>query len=370
MNNTDPKKPLLQANRQTVFRVFFFSVFLFLIYQLIQILSPFFTAIMAAVTLTLVFYPLHAHMCQKLTCKTNLAAGISTGFILFIVIVPTILFLWLFMKEASALYPFVQNQLSELKITPPEMLREKFPALVLLKDKIHHFLVSWQIDPQDIILKNIDQIGTQISAYGARIVKNVFFFIFDIIIIVFCLFFCFRDGEKIVNFIVELIPMEKTHKEHIAERLDQTLSAVVRGTFITAFVQGILAGAGYAVAGVNFAVVLGFTTAFTALIPFVGAAAVWISVSIFLVIKGYILKAVLLSIWGAAVVSLVDNIMKPYLIGQKAKLPIFLLFFGILGGLQVYGFIGIIIGPLMIASVLAFAKIYKAQIHKGKGLTT
>ena len=119
------------------------------------------------------------------------------------------------------------------------------------------------------------------------------------------------------------------------------------------------AGLGFAAAGLHFAVFLGFATAFTSLIPLIGAVAVWLPVTAFVFLKGAVAKSIALLLWNALVVSMTDNILKPYLIGEKAEIPISLLFFGILGGLQVYGVVGILIGPLMIASVLSFAAIYR-----------
>jgi predicted PurR-regulated permease PerM len=164
--------------------------------------------------------------------------------------------------------------------------------------------------------------------------------------------------------VVGMIPMETPYKTHILGRLNQTLTAVVRGMFLTASAQGLLAGIGFAIAGVRFSVVLGFATAFLALIPFVGAAAVWAPVGIYLILKGAAYQGIGILLWGGLVVSMVDNFLRPYIVGEKAKLPIVFLFFGTLGGLQAYGPIGLLVGPLTVASVLAFAKIYSEQLTR------
>jgi predicted PurR-regulated permease PerM len=354
---------VLGANRQTVFRAFFFSVFLFLLYQFILILSPFVTPLVVSTTLTLIFYPLHARISRRLKNRPNAAAGVSVALIMVIVIVPTILLAWLLIKESRVVSPSARQWVQNVR-TQSFDTSSFPPATQKILRKAEALLGSWEIDLQDIFLKNLDQIGGQISAFGGRVLKNVVFLVFDVLVTAFTLFFFFRDGEKIVRRIMDLVPMEHDHKEHILKRLDQTLSAVVRGVFITATVQGGLAGIAYTLAGLNFSVLLTFATAFMALIPFAGAASVWIPVSVYMFLKGATVKAIFLFCWGILVVSLVDNILRPILIGEKAKLPILLLFFGILGGLQVYGFIGILIGPLMIASVLAFAKIYREQMPK------
>jgi hypothetical protein len=122
----------------------------------------------------------------------------------------------------------------------------------------------------------VEGVVGQASTMGAAVVKNVFVFIFQTVIMIFTLFFIFRDGPRLAERVVSLIPMETAYKTHIlGHRVTQTLTAVVRGMFLTASVQGLLAGIGFLAAGVQFSVVLGFATAFLALIPFVGAAAVW-----------------------------------------------------------------------------------------------
>jgi predicted PurR-regulated permease PerM len=348
--------------RRLVFRVFFFAVFLYLLYELMHILAPFFTALLAATTLTLIFYPVHARILRTFPTRPTLAATLSTAAILLIVIVPVSLFVWLLIKQSGAFYPFAKEWAQSIKAGGAASFAASLPPSVQpLWERIDSYLTLWQIDPEDIFLKNVDLITGKISTFGTRIVRNLVLLGFDLAVTAFSLFFMFRDGRATVRRVVALIPMEQLHKEQVVTRLDRTLSAVVRGVFITAAVQGLLAGVGFAVAGLQFSVLLGFTTAFLAPIPFVGAAAVWVPVCLFLFLKGSVVKAALLTLWCLGVVSTVDNFLRPILIGEKAKLPVFLLFFGILGGLQAYGFIGILLGPLMIASLLAFAKIYREQ---------
>lgn len=355
----------LAPDRQTLFKIFFFSVFLFVLYQFLRILSPFFTPLLAATTLSIIFYPLHRRIYGRLPTRPNIAAVLGTLLILVIVIVPVLAFAWLLVKESTVVYPTAQQWMQSFRDSPSEGVLPTLPGPVQrLWDKASGFLTLWEVDPQDIFLKNVDQIGGRISAFGTRMIKNFVFLIFDIAVTAFTLFFFFRDGPRMGRFVTDLVPMEATHKQLVLTRLAQTLSAVVRGVFITASVQGLLAGLGFAVAGVRFSVLLGFTTAFLALIPFVGATAVWLPVAVYVFLKGSAVKGILLFLWGALVVSLADNFLRPILIGEKAKLPVFLLFFGILGGLQVYGAIGILLGPLMIACVLAFAKIYREQFHR------
>jgi predicted PurR-regulated permease PerM len=144
--------------------------------------------------------------------------------------------------------------------------------------------------------------------------------------------------------------------------------------FLTALAQGCLAGAGFAVAGVPVPVLLGLFTFTNSFIPFLGAASVWIPSAFWLFMQGQHVAALGLALYGALVISVVDNILKPLIIGERTKVPVLLLFFTILGGLKVYGFLGIFLGPIIIALGMAFLTIYRevylrpsqGTLHPGK----
>ncbi|HMU96224.1 MAG TPA: AI-2E family transporter [Elusimicrobiota bacterium] len=352
-------------SRPLIFRIFFFAAFGFLLFQLFRLLSPFFDGIMVAITLALVFYPVHARFLKWTGGRRTPAAGLSVAALFLIVVIPTLIFLGMLGKQTAALYPWAQEQIQTLRANPQEAFINKLPASVRSAwERTDKVLDNAGVDIQDVLLRNIEGLGHQLSATGAAVLKNLVFFIFQTFVMLFTLFFLFRDGARLLHQLVQLIPMESVHKEHILNRLNQTLTAVVRGMFITASVQGLLAGIGFAVAGVRFSVLLGFATAFMALVPLVGATAVWAPVCGYLILKGWMWPGILLLIWSAGVVSTIDNFLRPYLIGEKARLPIMLLFFGTLGGLKAYGPTGIFFGPVMVASVLAFAKIYGEQLQR------
>lgn len=354
----------LPFSRENLFKAFFFSAFLFLIYQLLRILAAFVGPLLSAITLVMIFHPIHRYVRRKSGKRENMAAGVSTALILLIVIVPALFFLWLVTKQAAVAYPLAQEWVMSVQTdVEPASTNMVLSAINKVKAVVESFLSSWQIDSKDVFLKTVEQLSNSLSTLGTWLVKNAAFMMLNLFVMGFALFFLFRDGERIVRRVMDLVPMESSHKEHILERLNQTLTAVVRGSFITAVTQGILAGIGFAVVGIQFSVLLGFCTVFLALVPFVGAAVAWLPASIYFFATGSLWKGVFLLIWGAGVVSLADNFLKPIIIGEKANLPIFLLFFGILGGLQVYGVLGGLIGPLVITSVLAFSKIYREEMN-------
>ncbi len=364
MNETGFTEKRLEG-RPILFRIFFFASFGFLLYQLLRIVSPFLEGILVAITLALVFYPVHTRFLRWTRGRSNVAAGLSVATLFLMVIVPAAFFLGLLGRQAAALYPWAQEQVREVRLNPDGAILDRLPTPVKkIWSRSQELLAEAGVDSRDTILRAAESFGRKVSSTGASIVKNVVLLIFQTLIMIFALYFIFRDGSKLAERVVNLIPMETAYKIHILGRLNQTLTAVVRGMFVTASVQGLLAGIGFAVAGVRFSVVLGFATAFMALIPFVGAASIWAPIGVYLFLKGWVVQGIGVLLWGGLVVSMADNFLRPFIIGEKAKLPIVFLFFGTLGGLQAYGPIGLLVGPLTVASVLAFAKIYGEQLAR------
>lgn len=363
--NLEPTPDRRTEARPLLFRIFFFASFGFLLYQLLRIVSPFLEGILVAITLALVFYPVHTRFLRWTRGRSNIAAGLSVTALFLMVIVPAAFFLGLLGRQAAALYPWAQEQVREVRLNPNSAIEERLPAPVKkIWTRSQDLLMEAGVDPRITILRTAEGLGRKVSSLGASVVKNVFLLVFQTLIMIFTLYFIFRDGARLAEKVVSLIPMETAYKTHIVGRLNQTLTAVVRGMFVTASVQGLLAGIGFAVAGVRFSVVLGFATAFLALIPFIGAAALWLPIGVYLFLKGWVVQGIGVLLWGGLVVSMVDNFLRPFIIGEKAKLPIVFLFFGTLGGLQAYGPIGLLVGPLTVASVLAFAKIYGEQMAR------
>jgi len=347
MENQPKTVKFLKFDRIQVFNFFFFGILLFLLYQLLKILSPFLGAILIAGTLAMVFYPVHLWIKSRVTSNNNLAPAISTVSVLLTVVMPLLVFGWLLFKESKEIYPKTNQWLSNFSQSGLDLqVPERFRSI-------------WNLDARDIILGNVKNLQESIMKSGGTILKNIFFFFASFLVIIATLFVFFRDGERLLHWLIDLIPMDSEHKYRIANQLYITAISVVRGFLLTAAVQGITGSIGYALAGVPAPILFGVLTSFAALIPFVGTSLIWLPLGIaFVFIKG-LPTGLFILLWGALVVGLLDNILRPILIGQKAKLPIFLLFLGIFGGLRVYGPIGILMGPLLISCLIVFLQIYK-----------
>ena len=153
--------------------------------------------------------------------------------------------------------------------------------------------------------------------------------------------------------------MEQKHKEHLFQNIVNALFAVVHGALITAMVQGFLAGLAYGFLGLNFAILLGVLTAFSALFPIGGSFLVWFPTALYLgFVQGPLWKGLVLFLWGLLIVGSIDNFLKPLLIGNRLRLPVLFLFFSILGGLRLFGIIGLVLGPVLLALLVALLELY------------
>lgn len=173
------------------------------------------------------------------------------------------------------------------------------------------------------------------------------------------LFYLLRDGEAWYNGIRELTPLEEADKLAVFESLRLTLSAVMRGLMLTSLLDGLAMGVGYLVLGAPYWELLALLTAAAGLLPIGGTALVWIPVALYLGFTAGWTAAILLAIWAALVLAVVDNVIKPLAMGRGTTLPAVALFFGLAGGVQAYGPLGIFAGPAVIAVFASLLRVYR-----------
>jgi predicted PurR-regulated permease PerM len=211
----------------------------------------------------------------------------------------------------------------------------------------------------DLILHKVTETFTSIPV-----------FVLQVIFVTVALFFFFRDGSRLAIKAVELLPMEPEHRKKVAHTFSITVTAVVRAVFLCALMQGVMTGLGLYITGVPVPILLGLLAFVNSFIPFLGAASVWVPACVWLLVQNQGGAAVLLALIGV-VITILDQVLRAWLIGNEAKLPIFWLFFTTIGGLKVYGFLGIFLGPIILSMGIAFLAIYREVYlggsKKGKG---
>ncbi len=356
---TDPRRfftTSLGLARGQVVVFFFFAAFLFLLYQLYAVFSGFFGPIIWAAILAMLFFPLYRMVLRWCGGRETVAALTLTIVVTAGIMLPTISLSSVITREGASLYQQLSDYVSSGRLNATvERLRASRPGRLVAR------IEGYEIDWSAAARSGVDAASALVVTQVTSVAKNVAVFLLDFTIMVFTLFFLFRDGERMYRTLRDLIPMDPKHKDAIFAVLYQTLSAVTQGMVATALAQGVLTWIALWALGLPYTAFLGVVAGFLSLVPFVGAAGVWVPATIYLAATGDFVRAVILLVYGSVVISMVDNVLRPLLIGGQTRLPTLFLFFGILGGVQVYGVLGLFLGPVLLAIVVAFIRIYQEQ---------
>lgn len=357
---TPPAEAPIERHR--LFRWSFFALFALTAWQCHLILANFYVALMGSGLLAVIVYPLHAALNRRCGGRPNLAAAVTTLGVALVVVLPTLFGGWVAAKQAAKIAPVVTEWLHSRGYAGGLPTADILPPRVMeLWERAAGPLRERGVDPSAWLVSGVEDLSASMTGFAGSALRHVVFFLFQVAVLVFSLFFILRDGPKVFRRAVELIPLPEEHKATLVDRLSKTVSAVLRGIFVVAGVQGLLAAIGYWLFHVPFAVLLGALTAFMGPVPFVGTAAVWVPISVGMVLAGSVNNGLGVAVWCLVVVATTDNILRPILIGAEAKLPMLFLFFGMMGGLHVYGFSGIIVGPVVVALFLALIDIYRRE---------
>jgi predicted PurR-regulated permease PerM len=222
-------------------------------------------------------------------------------------------------------------------------------------------LVDFKINWKELFVQGAQSSSTFLVTQVKGIAQNVLSFTVNFIVALLTLFFFLRDGAEFLNRLQRLLPMDREHQERLLSNIVDAVTAVVHGSLVVAMVQGLLAGLAYWALGVPFSVLWGVATAFGALLPFGGSTLVTVPASIYLFLQGETVRGVILLVWALGVVGMVDNILKPLVIGNRLGVPVLFLFFGIFGGLALFGAVGIILGPALFALLRALLDLYSEE---------
>jgi predicted PurR-regulated permease PerM len=345
--------------REHLFAAFFFIAFCFLLYQFYLILYEFVGPLSYAALLAFVFHPLYRRLLALLHGRDVAAASLMTAAVILLVIVPTFYLLTMIGSQSAALYEAVRDFVQSGRLHDTmDQLRQSRPGQ--LWSELAPSLDALKIDIPEFAVRASQAVSAFLVAQAPAAAANVFRIVVSFFFTAFALFFFFRDGERMVRAARDLIPMEPANKEAVVTRFSETLSAVVLGSAVTAAAQGILGGLAYWILGVPFSALLAGATAFLSLLPY-GGPFVWLGVVAYLAIAGEYGRAAIMFAWGTLGIGTADNVIRPLVIGGRTQIPTVFLFFGILGGLQAYGFIGMFLGPAVIAILVAFARIFREQ---------
>ncbi len=341
--------------------IFFFSLLIFFLILGYLLFQPFLKLFIISILITIIFYPIK----QKLDKYLNpfLSTLLATLLVLMFIIIPSTILIIFLTKQIIEFYPHLINFFSDGDIL--SKLEKKFPIIEKIDKEIFKFLDTYQIYAQieTFLKKYITSIMQYIFLQGKEILFNIILVILGIMLMTLTIFFLFKDGEKLYKKIYNLIPLSDKDKNFIIFKTYQAIQGVVLGSIFTAIAQGILGFIAYFTAGIQFALMWAFLTFIASFIPIGGASLVWVPLSLYVLATKGVIPFIFFFLWGLLVISSVDNFIKPWIIGDKTNLHPIILFFAILGGLNLFGFLGIFLAPIIVVILDNLLLLYKERYH-------
>jgi predicted PurR-regulated permease PerM len=328
------------------------------------VLLPLSGAVSWAVFMAIVFSPLQERSTLVCRGRRGWAAFGSLVAIVVIVLLPTALLTASITQEAAAFYQRFKTgdiQLSEYFQrgidAMPAWVRAGLDRLGLA-------------DLADLQRKLVDALGRSSQALTSRamiIGQNTMEFVVNLFVMLYLLFFLLRDGKSLSEQAARALPLERRHTQRLLQQFATVVRATVKGNVVVALVQGTLGGLAFWVLGISGPLLWGALMALLSLLPAVGAAMVWGPVAVYLLSTGSIWPALGLTAWGVLVIGLVDNVLRPILVGKETRMPDYLVLIATLGGLAAFGLNGFVIGPVIAAIFLATWEIF-AEVRREQGV--
>lgn len=318
------------------------------------VLRPFLPEIIIAMVLVSAFYPVYHWLLGKLKGRKSLAALIMCLAILLVIIVPLVDFVFFLSGKSIEAYGAIEHY---FEVNPVENVINNG---VFEKYK---FLNVDGINFKDYLINIAGNINDFILASATNLIKGATRFVTSLILVVFTMYFFFKDGDRLLKKIMELTPLANKYDRAIFKKFRDVSYSTILSTFITSIVQGLVGAIGFAIIGLP-AFFAGIFMTVLALLPYVGSAFIWLPVGLYLILTGSIWQGVFLLLWGFLVVSVIDNVLRPFLMKGKAEVHPIFIFFSILGGITIFGFWGILFGPLIIAITVTILDIYEKEFKE------
>ena len=331
-------------------RVFALAVVAILAYLLFRIFSPFFGPIYWAFLLAFMLFPLNKRLRKAFRGGAGRAAAVMTIGVALGIAIPVVVGAAAFARQAVELGSGLSRLGQQYQIKGvDDLLRLPVIGSGMKWLELHAGIDAAKI--QTLVVEGAQTAVHFLLSHSRDLLFGALGLLGNVTLVLFILFFFFRDGDAMVRQALGLIPLEAKRKARLSDHLQAVTRAVVVGTVFTALAQGALLGVGFWITGLPSPLVFGVLSAVASFIPLIGTALIWVPASLYLLAQGVAWKTIFLVVWSAIVVGSADNILKPLLVSGKAQIGTLTVFFGVLGGLAAFGFIGLFLGPVILALV-------------------
>ena len=325
-----------------------------------MLFKPFLSAILTAAVLAATFHSTYYYLLKK-TNKKAISSLATCFLVLMIIVLPTLTLFGLVANEANGFYQKISTD-SSYQNHVVEVLNNFKKSSVLQTFNLEQFFQQNQID------KTVQKIGSGVLTVIQKTYQNVVASILWIFVMFFSLYYFLIDGHRIIEKAMYLSPLKDKYEKELSQKFSSMVRATLKGTIIVGTIQGLLGGLMFAIVGVQSFVIWGVAMIILSIIPAIGSGLIWAPVGIGMLFMGNTWQGVVILVFGSVVISFIDNILRPKLVGNDTEMHPLLVFFATLGGLISFGIIGFIIGPVIMALFLALWEIYgkefKGQLKK------
>ncbi len=336
-----------------------FLLFLLLVsVGFLMLLKPFFGPIFWACAIAVIFFPIQKALLKRFQGYTNLCALATLLLCMIIVVIPATLLVSSVVTEGAAAY----QKLESGEFNPAqyiEQVRTAFPGLQQTLDRFGIDIIKIKESALSVAVGG----GKLAAQHALSIGQNTFKLLLNICLMLYLTFFLLRDGEYLLELLIRALPLGDARERMLFAKFGEVTRATIKGNLVIAIVQGSLGGLIFWILGIPGALLWGVVMAVLSLIPAVGPAIVWAPVALYLFAIGANVKAIVLIAFGMGVIGLIDNILRPILVGRDTKLPDYVVLLSTLGGLGLFGINGFVIGPLVAALFIAFWGIFIREVH-------
>ncbi|HEX8501270.1 MAG TPA: AI-2E family transporter [Pyrinomonadaceae bacterium] len=324
-------------------------------------LQPFIEVVLWAVVLVIVFFPVHRRIRARVG-SPGWSAVLSCLLVIVVILVPLTLLTFAVVNELGNFAQMLQQK--------PDGTGGAAGAAAGLLDPNSPYLgpaVRWLgqyvdlsgLGSQEFLAERLKGVSGAIASRTLGFVGGFVGFVVEVFFVIFTMYYLFRDGERMREAAYDMVPLSGPQAREIFDRTGEVISASVYGVLVIAVIQGVLGGLAFWALGLPSPLLWGVVMIFLSMIPMLGAFIVWVPAAVYLALTGHWVSAVILAVWGGLFIGSVDNFLRPKLVGERTRLHELLVFFSVLGGLQVFGVLGIVLGPVIVAITIALLDVLR-----------
>lgn len=323
----------------------------FALYICWLIVQPFVNVLLWATVLTIVFYPLHRRIRLGVR-QPEAAAALSTLLVIVLILIPITFVTIAIVRELRDVADMLQANVQQLG-------GPTIPGLGFVLGQLDGYVDIDPVTAQKFLAERMQVWGAALAGGTLVVVGGALGAVLQTGLVVFTMFYMFRDGDRIRAAVYNIVPLERVQVLDITARTKEVITATIYGVLVIAAIQGSLGTFIFWALGLPSPLLWGVVMFVFCMIPMAGAFLVWVPAALYLALTGDYLEAGILIAWGVLVIGSIDNLLSPRLVGQRARLHELLIFFGVLGGLQVFGILGVVLGPVVVAVTLAMIEMVR-----------